>query len=109
MKGAEDTILRFAPRGGRRIKTAKAEGKVMAAEKPAPAVQIFDIMACNVYWDFENLPMPKETHKFLVALYPTPGVVAPDIIEKITAYGPGGYSVNFKNQMFTNDTLNGWF
>lgn len=72
-------------------------------------INIFDIMACNVYWDFEDSPMPKETHKFLVALYPTPGVVAPEQIEKIVAYGPGGYRVAFKNQMFNNDTLNGWF
>ncbi len=52
--------------------------------------------------------MPKGTHKFLVALYP-PRVVAPDMIEKITVDGPGGYQVNFKNQMFNNETLNGWF
>jgi hypothetical protein len=29
-------------------------------------VKIFDIMECDVYWDFENSPMPKETHKFAV-------------------------------------------
>jgi hypothetical protein len=34
-----------------------------------PALQIYDIMVCNVYWDFENSPMPKETHKLLVALF----------------------------------------
>jgi hypothetical protein len=98
------------------MKTAKANEKIAApkrsfaaVEKSVPPVQIFDIMACNVYWDFEESPMPKETHKFLVALYPTPGVVTPDLIEKITAFGPGGYQVNFKNQVFANDTLNGWF
>lgn len=72
-------------------------------------IQIYDIMACNVYWDFENSPMPKETHKMLVALYPTPGVVAPDLIEKITAYGPDGYEVEFANEKFDNTKLNGWF
>jgi hypothetical protein len=51
-------------------------------------VNIFDIMACNVYWDFKNSPMPKETHTFLVALFPTPGKVTPDLIDQITAYGP---------------------
>jgi hypothetical protein len=91
------------------MKASEAKQKPAAKEKPASAINIFDIMACNVYWDFENSPMPKETHKFLVALYPTPAVVAPDMIEKITAYGPGGYKVNFKNQIFNNDTLNGWF
>lgn len=74
-----------------------------------PEIQIYDIMACNVYWDFENSPMPKETHKMLVALYPTPGVVAPDHIEKIIAYGPDGYEVAFANEKFDNTKLNGWF
>ncbi|MFW6080344.1 MAG: hypothetical protein ACOC7W_00410 [Desulfosalsimonas sp.] len=72
-------------------------------------IKIYDIMACNVYWDFENSPMPKETHKMLVALYPTPGVEAPDLIEKIIAYGPDGYEVEFANQKFDNTRLNGWF
>jgi hypothetical protein len=72
-------------------------------------LKIYDIMACNVYWDFENSPMPKETHKMLVALYPTPGVKAPDHIEKITAYGPDGYEVVFANEKFDNTKLNGWF
>ncbi|KJS31885.1 MAG: hypothetical protein VR64_10195 [Desulfatitalea sp. BRH_c12] len=72
-------------------------------------IKIYDIMACNVYWDFEKSPMPKETHKMLVALYPTPGVVAPDMIEGIKAYGPNGYEVTFVNQKFDNTQLNGWF
>jgi len=74
-----------------------------------PEIQIYDIMACNVYWDFEKSPMPKETHKMLVALYPTPGTMAPDMIEKIRAYGPNGYEVAFTNQKFENTKLNGWF
>lgn len=72
-------------------------------------IQIYDIMACNVYWDFKASAMPKETHKMLVALYPTPGVVAPDMIETIRAYGPNGYEVAFVNQKFDNTKLNGWF
>jgi hypothetical protein len=72
-------------------------------------IKIFDIMACDVYWDFEDSRMPKETHKFLVALFPTPNVVAPDMIEKIMGYGPGGYEVKFSNEKFNNDSLNGWF
>lgn len=72
-------------------------------------IKIYDIMACNVYWDFEASPMPKETHKMLVALYPTPGVKAPDMIEIIKAYGPDGYEVTFRNQKFDNKVLNGWF
>jgi hypothetical protein len=72
-------------------------------------IKIYDIMACNVYWDFENSQMPKQTHKMLVALYPTPGVKAPDLIEKIMAYGPNGYEVAFANEKFVNTKLNGWF
>lgn len=53
--------------------------------------------------------MPKETHKMLVALYPTPGAKAPDLIEKIKAYGPNGYEVTFKNEKYDNNILNGWF
>ncbi|HPD56854.1 MAG TPA: hypothetical protein P5294_07450 [Smithellaceae bacterium] len=72
-------------------------------------IKIFDIMACDVYWDFEESRMPKETHKFLVALYPTPGVVAPEMIKKIMGYGPGGYEVKFSNEKYNTDALNGWF
>jgi len=72
-------------------------------------VKIFDIMACNVYWDFESSIMPKETHKFLVALLPTAGVETPEIIESITAYGPGGYEVKFNNEKYENLGKNGWF
>jgi len=72
-------------------------------------IKIFDIMACDVYWDFEDSRMPKETHKFLVALFPTPGVVAPEMIQKIIGYGPKGYEVEFSNEKFNNETLNGWF
>lgn len=72
-------------------------------------LNIFDIMACNVYWDFDDSKMPKETHKFLVALNPTPDVVTPDIIEKVRAYGPNGYEVPLANKKFDNVTKNGWF
>lgn len=72
-------------------------------------IKIYDIMACNVYWDFENSVMPKETHKFLVALHPTPDAVTPDLIESITAYGPDGYEVQFKNEKYHHATKNGWF
>ncbi len=72
------------------------------------AVKMYDIMACNVYWDFENSPLQKEQHKFLVSFYPTPGTPTPDLIEKIEGLGSNGYKVEFKNQMFTNFNLNGW-
>lgn len=72
-------------------------------------IKIYDIMACNVYWDFHNSPMPKETHKMLVALNPTPGVKVPELIESIKAYGPNGYEVEFKNEKYDPTVYNGWF
>jgi hypothetical protein len=70
-------------------------------------VQIYDIMACNVYWDFETPGTPKEQHKFLVAFYPTGGAPLPELIQSITAYGPDGYKVDVANQTFTGVNKNG--
>ncbi|SFC45417.1 hypothetical protein [Streptomyces aidingensis] len=73
----------------------------------ASAVRIYDIMACDVYWDFDT-PLPREQHKFLVSFHPTPGTPTPELIERITARGPGGYEVTFANEKFTGRNLNGW-
>jgi len=73
-----------------------------------PRVEIYDIMACNVYMDFENSVLQKEQHKFLVALYPTGGAPVPELIESIIAYGPDGYKVEIANQEFTAQNRNGW-
>ena len=74
-----------------------------------PEIKIFDIMACNVYWDFENSPFPKETHKLLVALFPTPGVVAPDFVESIKGYGPNGYEFPIAvHEKYSTINKNGW-
>lgn len=72
-------------------------------------VKIYGIMACNVFWDFENSPRGKYQHKFLISFYPTPGVPTPDLIESIIAYGPDGYQVKFsKDQMFDNENKDGY-
>lgn len=71
-------------------------------------VQIYDIMACNVYWDFENSPLQKEQHKFLVAFYPSGGDTIPELVESITAYGPDGYTVDIANETFTAVNRNGY-
>ncbi len=74
-----------------------------------PELKIYDIMACNVYWDFENSPFPKETHKLLVALFPTPGVFAPDLVESIKGYGPNGYEFPLNvHEKYTTINKNGW-
>jgi hypothetical protein len=70
-------------------------------------VQIYDIMACNVYWDFETPGTPKEQQKFLVAFYPTGGAPLPELVQSITAFGPNGYRVEIANQTFTGVNKNG--
>ncbi len=71
-------------------------------------VQIYDIMACNVYWDFEDsLGLPKEQHKFLISFYPTESPT-PQLIESIVARGPDGYQVSLTNQRFTNANRDGF-
>jgi tRNA G18 (ribose-2'-O)-methylase SpoU len=44
-----------------------------------PTIEIYDIMACNVYMDFENTGLQKEQHKFLVAFFPTGGAPLPEL------------------------------
>ncbi len=78
------------------------------ATQPNTEVKIYDIMACNVYWDFDNTPLNKEQHKFVVSLYPTPGTPTPDLIDTITAYGPNGYELGITNQQQNNVNRDGW-
>lgn len=70
-------------------------------------VEIFDIMACNVYWDFENTGLQREQHKFLVAFYPPEGATIPELVDRITAHGPDGYRVEIANETFTPANRNG--
>jgi len=71
-------------------------------------VEIYDIMACNVYMDFEDTGLRKDQHKFLIAFYPTGGAPIPELVESITAFGPDGYQVKIANQQFTSKNRNGW-
>jgi hypothetical protein len=92
----------------------QAKEKPAAPEKPAPAIKIYDIMACNVYVDFDadyvDTKIMKEQHKFLISFSPAgKGVFVPDLIDKITAYGPDGYKVEFAvNQAFDAKNKNGY-
>ncbi|TQM85103.1 hypothetical protein FHX81_7573 [Saccharothrix saharensis] len=70
------------------------------------SVRIYDIMACNVYWDFDGSDLPREQHKFLVSFHPT-DTPTPELVESIVATGPGGYRVEFANEPFTQRNLNG--
>lgn len=72
-----------------------------------PPLRVYDIMACDVYWDFDGTPLLREQHKFLVSFHPTPGVPTPELVESITARGPGGYEVEFTNQRFTPANTDG--
>ena len=83
------------------------------AGKGAPVVKIYDIMACNVYVDFDNSYVPtkikRQQHKFLIAFYPTSGVPTPELIDSITAYGPDGYKIDFAvNQKHDAKNKNGY-
>ncbi|WP_017586001.1 hypothetical protein [Nocardiopsis ganjiahuensis] len=71
-------------------------------------LRIYDIMACDVYWDFDGSPLPKEQHKFLVSFHPTPGTPTPELVHSITARGPDGYRVEFTNQLFTPADTDGY-
>ncbi|HCA25052.1 MAG TPA: hypothetical protein DEP32_12885 [Pseudomonas sp.] len=70
-------------------------------------VEIYDLMACNVYMDFENTGLPKEQHKFLIAFHPTGGDPVHELIDSITCRGPDGYVVEVANQPYTITNLNG--
>lgn len=82
---------------------------MVARESPVATggIQIYDIMACNVYWDFETPGVSKEQHKFLVAFHPTGGAPIPELVESLTATGPDGYRVEIANQTFTGANKNG--
>ncbi len=71
-------------------------------------VQIYDIMACNVYMDSESTRLRPDQHKFLVSFFPTDGRPFPELIERITASGPHGYQVAFVNQPFSSAYRNGY-
>lgn len=76
-----------------------------------PPVAIYDMMACNVYGDFENLEAsawPKRQHRFLVSFYPTADVPTPELIDEITVLGPDGYTRGITNQPFTEQNRDGW-
>lgn len=84
------------------------------AEDQQESLRIYDIMACNVYVDFDVEYVPtkinREQHKFLISFAPyTKGIFVPDLIDKITAYGPDGYSVDFQvDQEFNAINKNGY-
>ncbi|MFX1275679.1 MAG: hypothetical protein ACFFBP_07020 [Promethearchaeota archaeon] len=72
-----------------------------------PKIQIYDIMACNVYVDYD-FTTAREQHKFLIAFFPIAKGFIPDYIDSITAHGPNGYQVNFINQEFNLKNVNGY-
>jgi len=70
--------------------------------------EIFDIMACDVYWDYGTPGLPKQQHKFLVAPYATEGRFTPDLVDEIVCHGPNGYLTHIANQKFTRKNRNGY-
>ncbi len=69
---------------------------------------IFDIMACDVYWDWKTPGLGVEQHKFLVSFYETEGKFTPDLVEKIVCTGPDNYVTSIANVEYTNENRNGW-
>jgi hypothetical protein len=69
---------------------------------------IYDIMACDVFWDYGTPGLPKEQHKFLVAFYATHGKFHPDLVDAIKCFGPDGYETEIVNQKFTGENRNGF-
>jgi len=72
-----------------------------------PRIQIYDIMACNVYVDYD-FASQAEQHKFLVTFFPIGNAFLPEYIENVTAFGPDGYQVDFKNQEYNLKNINGY-
>ena len=70
--------------------------------------EIYDIMACDVFWDYGTPGLPKQQHKFLVAFYATKGKFTPDLIDEIVCHGPNGYETHIANQKFTGHNRNGF-
>lgn len=72
-------------------------------------LQVYGIMACNIYWDFDTPGGIQERHKFIISFFPTPGYYTPALIESITAYGPDGYHIDFaKDQVYSARNTNGF-
>lgn len=72
-----------------------------------PTVEIYDLMACNVYMDFDDMRMQNAQHKFLVAFKPTGAEPVHEYIDSLTARGPGGYEATISNRTFTNENHDG--
>lgn len=70
--------------------------------------EIFDIMACDVYWDWDTPGLGIEQHKFLVAFYEKEGKFTPDLVDKIVCTGPDGYVTDIANEEYTHQNRNGW-
>jgi hypothetical protein len=70
--------------------------------------EIFDLMACNVYWDFGNYPGGERQHKYLFAIAAANDEFHPSCVEKIMAYGPNNLEVEIANQFFTQEQADGY-
>jgi hypothetical protein len=70
--------------------------------------ELFDLMACNVYWDFGNYPGAEHQHKFLFAPAALNNEFHPDCVDNIMAYGPNGLEVPIANQYFTQEFADGY-
>jgi len=96
--------------------TGTAKGKVLSEDAGAEdlppmeerSFELFDLMACNVYWDFGNYPGAEHQHKYLFAPAAVSNQFHPDCVEKIMAYGPNNLEVEIANQLFTQEHADGY-
>lgn len=67
--------------------------------------EIYDLMACNIYWDLGGFPGAERQHKYLFAF--RPGAFNPVCVKSIVAYDPNGHETEIKNQEYTVANLDG--
>ncbi len=78
------------------------------SELKGMSFELYDLMACNVYWDFGEYPGGKCQHKYLFAVAAPPNGFDPICVEKIVAYGPNGFQTEIANERFVQKTANGY-
>jgi len=92
------------------VKKGTVRPEMSSLELPVEerSFEIFDLMACNVYWDFGNYPGGERQHKYLFALAASSDAFQPVCVDKIVAHGPGGLEVEITNQFFTQEFADGY-
>ncbi len=70
--------------------------------------ELYDLMACKVYWDFGDFPGGRRQHKYLFAVAAPPNAFDPVCVKRIMAYGPNGFQTEITNQVFNQRNADGY-